>query len=311
MSTTYKLVPQGHWGWMIALYLFLAGTGAGAYVAGVAADLLGGGYMTLSKLGLVLSAPLVFVGMIFLILDLGKARNAMFAYKRVGSSWISRGTWIISIFMVLSALQIATRVWPFQLLSVEGSFNLSLEIITSAFAVGTMLYTGLLLGASKPIAFWSTPILPLLFLVSASSTGLMAVLLGGTVDGVGASYLLPLRQADEVLILLELLVIALFLQGTHRVEESRYSSSMFINGILARRFWGVVVGCGLVIPLVADLLLVSVTSLSGTLVASVGGVCMLLGLAGGLLLRELILSAGVHAPLMVGSFAVPVPTQFD
>jgi len=311
LSSTSKLVPQGHWGWMIALYLFLAGTGAGAYVAGVAADILGGGYMMLSKIGLVLSTPLVFVGMIFLILDLGQARNALFAFRRVGSSWISRGTWIISIFMVLSVLQIATRVWPFQWLAAGGILNLSVEVVTSAFAVGTMLYTGLLLGASKPIAFWSTPILPLLFLVSASSTGLMGVLLGGTVYGAGAANLLPFRQADEILILMELLVIALFLQGTHRVEESRYSASMFINGVLAKRFWGGVVCCGLVIPVLADLLLVSFTSGTSAFVASVGGVCMLLGLAGGLLLRELILSAGVHAPLMVGSFAVPVPTQFD
>lgn len=311
MSTSSKLVPQGHWGWKIALYLFLAGTGAGAYVAGVAADYLGGGYITLSKLGLVLSAPLVFVGTIFLVLDLGQKRNALFAFRRVGSSWISRGTWIISIFMVLSALQIATRVWPFEWLAAERNFNLSLEIFTSAFAVATMLYTGLLLGASKPIAFWSTPILPLLFLMSASSTGLMVVLLGGAAGGVDAAYLLPFRQADEILILAELLVIALFLQGTHRVQESRYSASMFINGILARRFWSGVVGCGLVIPVVAEMLLVSLPTGNGALVALVGGVCMLLGLAGGLLLRELILSAGVYAPLMVGSFAIPVPTQFD
>lgn len=311
MSTMSRLVPQGHWRWKIALYLFLAGTGAGAYVAGVAADYLGEGYTTISKVGLVLSAPLVFVGMIFLILDLGQARNALFAFKRVGSSWISRGTWIISIFIVLSALQIATKVWPFHWLSAGGGFNLSLELVTSAFAVGTMLYTGLLLGASKPIAFWSTPILPLLFLISASSTGLMAVLLGGAANSVGPAYLLPFRQADVILIAVEMLVIALFLQGTHRVKESRYSASMFINGALARRFWGGVVACGLVIPVLAEMLTVSLPSGSGTLAVLAGGLCMLLGLAGGLLLRELILSAGVYAPLMVGSIAVAVPRQFD
>lgn len=305
-----KLTSQGHWGWKIALYLFLAGTGSGTYVTGVIADYFGEGYIMLSKLGIVLSAPLVFLGMIFLIFDLGLKRNAIFAFTNVRSSWISRGTWIISIFLVLSALQIVTRVWPFQWLVTQRSLDLSLEAVTSAFAIAAMLYTGLVLGASKPIAFWSTPLLPLLFLVSASSSGLMLVLFGGTAYGVGASSLLPFRQADEILILGELLVIALFLQGTHRAEESRYSARMCVNGLLARRFWSGVVGCGLVVPLIAEIFLVSLPSGNASLIAAISIVSMLLGLAGGLLLRKLILAAGVYAPLRVGSIVVHVPTQF-
>ncbi len=179
-----KLVPQGHWGWKIAAYLFLAGAGSGAYVTGSVADYLGREYATLSRIGIMLSAPLVFVGMLFLILDLGLKRNALHAFAHVRSSWISRGTWIISIFLVLSTLEIVTRFWPFEWLSTQRSFDLSLEMIASGLAIATMVYSGLVLGASKPIAFWSTPLLPLLFFVSASSCGVMLVLLGGVVYGI-------------------------------------------------------------------------------------------------------------------------------
>ena len=63
---------QTRWEWIIALYLFLAGVGGGAYLLGVAADFAGGEqWGFLSKAGIFLGFPCVAVGAAFLLLHLG------------------------------------------------------------------------------------------------------------------------------------------------------------------------------------------------------------------------------------------------
>ena len=52
------LNAQKVWGWKIAAYLFLAGVGAGAYLVGFAFNLTRPEFMLLSKLTVLIAAPL-------------------------------------------------------------------------------------------------------------------------------------------------------------------------------------------------------------------------------------------------------------
>ena len=70
-----KLRPQKQWGWLIAVYLFIAGAGAGAYLTGAIAGFLGPAWDSVARIGVLLGWPSVFVGSILLILDLGSPRN--------------------------------------------------------------------------------------------------------------------------------------------------------------------------------------------------------------------------------------------
>ena len=187
-----ELKPQSKWSWLVAAYLFLAGLGAGAYVVGVLADLTGGhAWAHMSKVGVFLGFPCVLVGCMFLIGDLGTPVNFWRAWMRPNTSWIARGTLIITIFMVLSFIHTVFWIWPFhQLESAAGARHL-IGVLGIIFAFGTMIYTGILLGAARPIAFWSTAMLPLLFLVSALSTGMMSVILVESLTGTAAPGLLP------------------------------------------------------------------------------------------------------------------------
>ena len=169
------LQSQTKWRWIIAVYLFLAGLGAGAYLTGVVADHLGSAWESVSKIGVALGFPCVVVGSMFLIFDLGAPANFWRAFRKPNSSWIARGTIIITIFMILSAIHIALWLWPFQSLAGAEGARHFVGILGAIFALCTMIYTGILLAAARPIAFWSTPMLPLLFLVSALSTGTVAV----------------------------------------------------------------------------------------------------------------------------------------
>ena len=93
---------QRTWGWLVAVYLFLGGVGAGAYTIAALNGFLGKEMELSTRIGLWIGFPALLIGSICLIADLGSPRHAFLAGMKPGSSWIARGTWIISIFMVLS-----------------------------------------------------------------------------------------------------------------------------------------------------------------------------------------------------------------
>jgi len=71
------------------MYFFLAGVGAGAYVAGVVAQFAGAEGDTIVKIGVTIGSPLVAFSTLFLVWDLGRP----FGFYRSGlhpsTSWIS------------------------------------------------------------------------------------------------------------------------------------------------------------------------------------------------------------------------------
>src|SRR5512142_707628 len=212
------------WGPLIAWYLFLAGMGAGAYVIGYAASLLGEKYQPLVKPGVFLGAPLVAIGSLLLLLDLGNPLRFYLGFLRPGNSMISVGIYIISVFIVLGGIHLLALLFK-QIKLGERALKW-LSGLAAVFALATAIYTGLLLGVVKAVPFWNTPMLPLLFLVSAVSTGAGAVLVvlaiqrvvrppaQGEVEQVRESEHL-LSRVDIPLVVMELLVLffLLFIMG--------------------------------------------------------------------------------------------------
>ncbi|MHC4234379.1 MAG: NrfD/PsrC family molybdoenzyme membrane anchor subunit [Planctomycetota bacterium] len=302
------LKPQSKWSWEVAAYLFLAGLGGGAYVTGVVADFIGGQWTAISKIGVVLGLPCVLVGCGFLMLDLGTPKNFWRAAFCPRTSWIARGTIIITIFMILGAVHIAFWLWPFDALATTEAAGIRhlIGVLGVAFAFGTMIYTGILLAASRPIAFWSTAMLPLLFLVSALSTGIMAVILiASTAGSTHAGPIHSLAKIDMPLIILEMFILAFYLQATHRVPESRASAELVLTGMVAPLFWWGVAVLGLTAPLLLDML--GAYALDGGQTVAVSALASACGITGGLFLRQVILSGGIHAPLRAGRFEIGLP----
>ncbi len=290
---------QTKWGWMIAMYLFLAGLGGGAYIAGVLTDFMGLS-TGISKIGVFLGFPCVLLGCIFLIADLGKPINFWRAFMKPKTSWIARGTIIITFFLIIDFIHIILWIWPFDVLTDFTGARHLINLLGLIFAFGTIIYTGLLLGASRPIAFWSTAMLPLLFLVSALSTGFMAVILGSSVINVSKVGLGLLERIDIALIILELFIVVFYLQATHRVSESRASAKLVLSGSVAPMFWFGVVILGLLLPLLFDL--VGLYALSGSSSHIFILLASAFGIIGGFFLRQVVLKGGIHAPLKSGRF---------
>lgn len=302
-----NLKAQSKWRWLIAAYLFLAGLGGGAYVTGVVADFLGEEWAGMARIGIALGFPCVLVGCIFLMADLGTPKNFWRAAMRPNTSWIARGTIIITIFMILGLIHVAFWLWPFKGLAEASGARHFLGVLGALFAFGTMIYTGILLGAARPIAFWSTAMLPLLFLVSALSTGIMAVVLVASFAAeTHAGAIHSLARIDTVLIVLEMFVLVFYLQATHRVPESRASAELLLRGAWAPLFWWGVAILGLIVPLLLDLF--GVSAVAGARAAVFAVPASLCGIAGGLFLRQVVLAGGIHAPLRAGRFEIALPT---
>jgi polysulfide reductase chain C len=184
-GTTRASHPQESWEWPIAVYLFLAGMGAGAFAVGVLAKWLL--HPLLPSKGLLLWGPvLVALGAPFLVLDLGKKTRFINASLNPATSWASRGFVILSSLILtgMGAFALATlpdvlphfgMTPPAWLANQRGISNV-LEAIGLALSLGTAAYTGVFLKSVKAVSLWNTWLLPVLFLFSALSTGAMALI---------------------------------------------------------------------------------------------------------------------------------------
>ena len=295
-------VPQAVWRWKIAAYLFLAGTGAGAVIVGVVGDFMG--YAIPAKIAIAFGIPAVAVSTLFLIMDLGHPAKFFRAMLHPGTSWISRGFFIVSALIVSGGLTVILWVWPFgSVLDVNQGLRTALEVIALVLAVATCIYTGILIGIVVSRPFWNNPLLPILFLVSAVSTGIGAVFfITPIVSSVleiaspkTAEFVTRLESADMILIIVE--AIAIYLYLTLVFDRAPEAASLLLTGKLSRLFWGGFLVVGLLVPMVIEYFASMMhEGVSQSLVTLVAGVLVLIG---GFLMRLLILAAGIRSPLIL------------
>ena len=293
---------QREWGWWIAIYLFLGGIGGGAYTIGAVNWLIGEGAEASTTIGLWIGFPALAIGSVCLLADLGSPTRAILAGMRPGTSWMARGFWIISVFMVLSFLHFVLHLFTGSSDTAGGQKLLNLIAVAGiVFAVGTMAYTGILLSASKGIPFWRSGAVPVVFVVSALVTGHFTIMIGMALGFGGQDLAEPLQiMALEAAILvgLEVLAVAFFLQAAFGGPDSRESAER----ILRKRSF--VVGYflfGLAVPLVLMVMAYRSEAGGGSYLAviSLGAA---LGLVGGLILRQSVLACGALPTLNMGGF---------
>jgi formate-dependent nitrite reductase membrane component NrfD len=290
---------QTEWRWLIALYLFLGGVGAGAYTIAAINSFLGKALEPSTIVGLWISFPALIIGSLCLLADLGQPTKAVLTGMKPGTSWIARGFWIISIFMIVAMV----HTW----LAVFGDANAGLlkviAVVGIVFAVSTMAYTGILLGVSKGITFWRSGIVPVIFVISATVTGHFAIMIGlvllnGRMGSIEAFR--PMAAEAAILVVFEVLAIAFFLQAAWKQPDPRES----VVRLLANTTFivGYVVG-GLAAPLVLMVILYRwMPDATNSAILSVAALGAVLGLIGGLILRWGVLRFGALPTLNVGGF---------
>jgi formate-dependent nitrite reductase membrane component NrfD len=294
---------QTEWGWLIAIYLFLGGVGGGAYTIAALNSFLGEALERSTIVGLWISFPALIIGSLCLVADLGAPSRAILAGMKPRTSWIARGFWIISAFMALAFAH--TMLLLFTDVGAGSGGQTLLKLIAAAgivCAVGTMAYTGILLGVSKGITFWRSGAVPVVFVISAVVTGHFAIMLGMILFDVDPGILASIRaMALEavVLVVFEILAIAFFLQAAWKQPDPRESAERLLRN---RMFLVGYVLFGLAAPLVLMLLLYRGLDAEIQVVLAVTAIGALLGLIGGLILRRAVLLFGALPTLNLGGF---------
>jgi formate-dependent nitrite reductase membrane component NrfD len=259
---------QHEWGWQVVADLFLAGTGAGSLVFALLMDWLG--YIGEDLRPFVMWGPLmVAAGAMFLVLKLGVKQRFLNTILNPMSSWLSRGFYILSGCIVSGGLLLVASLIPVFGIDTWLGIDMAdfswiittLNIACFIFAIGSALYTGILILSVKYVPLWYTPLLPALFTVSALASGSGIVILSTQVHdfilqepGFSGDMLDILFYAQFALIILEAAALAIFLRSRYLVHEfGKYSVQLILYGRLKTIFRGGVVLCGFVLPLLLEI----------------------------------------------------------
>lgn len=285
------------WEWQIPTYLFLGGLAAGIlFFAGLYFILKKEDkYKTAVKIAPIIVPFLLALGLFCLFLDL---KHKLFFWQLYTTikfeSPMSWGAWVLMLVTPLSIVWAALHIksvfpawdWKFKILfEIEAIFNKYKMVLAWIMVISSVIlgiYTGILLSAFNARPLWNTSILGPLFLTSGLSTGAATIVLLSK----SHSERLTFAKIDLILIAVELFLIVHMLMGFRASTQVQIEASrLFLGGEFTAPFWIFVVGLGLVIPALLEVL-----ELRKYKVPYI--VAPIMVLSGGLILRFIMLHAG-------------------
>jgi formate-dependent nitrite reductase membrane component NrfD len=221
-STWFTASP--HWGWLIVLYFFIGGLAGGSYFLAALIDLFGRREdRPLARLGYYIAFPCVALSGMVLTLDLGKPLRFWHmliqsnTYRPMFKYWspMSIGAWALLLFGLFSFLSflaalsekdspysaVADRLRPPTTL---GRVFTAIGAVLGLYIAG---YTGVLLAVTNRPIWSDTPLIGMLFVVSAASTSGALMIFLANRSGWSMPGLANLQRMDGWVIGLELLVL--------------------------------------------------------------------------------------------------------
>ncbi len=290
-----------NWGLAIAIYLYVAAMAGGAYVAAALCCIFGPKETRKATCyGYVYAIPLLIIGAIALIVDLGQPARflnllALFKFN----SPMSSGAWALLFFGFFCILGTIFTLGEGK----EGGFwgtlyrwiealvpREAVAAIGALFAVFLMAYTGTLLNATS-VPMWSeTPLLSGLFLASGVSTGVALMLvLNRSITGLPQLY--ALEELDNVAIIMELALLALMILMLRREigPDGHSLSHALVSGKLGTWFWIGAVIIGMILPLILNFISGLTGKQAGKAPSLISPILILIG---GFILRVVIVYAG-------------------
>ena len=255
-STWFTTAP--HWGWFIALYFFFGGLAGGSYFLAALIDLFGRREdRPLAHIGYYIAFPCVALSGLLLTVDLGKPLRFWHmliesnTYRPMFKYWspMSIGSWVLLAFggftlaSFLGVLAEDDRIpWPvFRELRAPAAPGLVVELLGGISGFYVASYTGVLLAVTNRPIWSDTPLLGMLFVVSAASTSAALMTLLGRRSALPLPGVADLHRMETWVVALELLVFIAVAVSLGRVM------SAWLNG------WGllllIVVALGMVAPL--------------------------------------------------------------
>ncbi len=283
------------WSGIIACYLFLGGLGGGAFATSAFLAWRHPEAVTMRKLGHWIAPIVVIVGLVLLMFDAKAGLHNPLRFALLLTNFGSVMTWgvvILAAFVIVALVALIIDL-------MKRRVPMWLEIVGAVLGICVAIYTGCLLGVCKTFPLWNTALLPILFLVSAMSTGMAAMLLAATIgcrrefDAVGG-----FRKFHFFLPIAEMVLVASLLFITYNSAESAGAASVMnlVAGKCSVAFWLVFVLLGLVVPTALEwhlLFFASEAEEKSRMGRILSGTSDGLLLVGGFVLRLLVLAAAM------------------
>jgi len=240
----YDVAHPAPWGWKIAAYLWTKSIAAGILMATI---LMGSPEFFPSSL-LTVVGPCIALGALaatglLLIFDL--KRPDRFYYLLTKPNFRS---WLVLGGYVLMAYGGAITVW--MLLGIQRrGIPVVLILATALLAAATAGYSAFLFAQAKGRDLWQSPMFLWHLLIHALIAGSSTLAIVGF-----AADRISLRYRSLLLLMLSLVVSLLMVLAEvalpHGTIDSQLAMRTLVRGHLSKRFWGLVVGAGLALPIV-------------------------------------------------------------
>ena len=258
LSSTFFSAPPD-WGWLIVWYFFFGGLAGGCYFIAVLIDLFGRPEdRALACLGYYIALPCLVISAILLTLDLGRPLRfwhmliASNTYQLLFKPWspMSVGSWALFIFGIFSLLAFLSALAEdgqlqqpaAKSLRPPGALGLIIAAIGGLFGFFVAGYTGVLLAVTNRPIWSDTPLLGMLFVVSAASISAALMILLAQKSGRTTPGLSALHRLDSWVVALEFVVLIAVMISLGPVFRA------WLNAWGLLLFFGVIV-LGMLLPL--------------------------------------------------------------
>ncbi len=277
------------WGLLIVIYLFFGGLSAGAMMLSSLAHLFGRTerHHAIARAAAFVAPLPVIVGTAMLVFDLGRPFffwKLFLALKPFSPMWI--GSWLLTFFSLASlayAYLMLPAAWQKWFIPRADAWRRGLAIAGLPLGLSVAVYTAVLLGVLVARPLWNTPLLALLFVLSALSSAAALLLI---IAPRGDRHLLSI--VDVGLIVAEVLVlVAILTYGLVSYTASR-EAVILLAVDFGWSFWLGVMMLGLLAPLAVEWWLLR-NPVHSRLFLIGAAVLVLLG---GFLLRYVVVYAG-------------------
>ena len=289
------IIYEPIWGAIIAWYLFLAGLGGGAFATAVFVRYRHPDCKRLMRVGRLIAPIVVIIGLCLLMFDAaaGFAHPLRFALLLTNfGSVMTWGVVFLAVFVVVALIVLVLDL-------MKREVPMWLDCVGLVMGLCVAIYTGCLLGVCQGFPLWNSALLPILFLVSAVSTGMAAVLLVGVFYAPDEfNEVVVMKKFHFWLPVIEFVLVAalLFITAFNPSPAGWESVMSLVAGNWAVAFWLLFVIVGLVLPTILECWMLWLakhefeTSRTGQMISALSDAGVLVG---GFMLRLLIVSAAV------------------
>lgn len=285
-------VQVAHWGWTIALFLWLVGlSGMGMFL----------NYWIREKTWVLICTVAGWLGTFLVISHLARLTNLPIAvintlldFSFNFSSWMFIGICLLivqcsfTLFYTLVLFGVVFKNETFKTLVLGNAFNRLMAVV----GVAATIYSGFLLTQAVGVTLWNTALLPLLWIMSGMACSIGAIELLMIAGRLPREKVFWSRRTALWVEAVELFTIFAFVHValSSTSAAARAGADAMLSGPTSSMFWFGVVIFGSVIPLGLNLLTRSHKALA---------VSAVLGIVGALLLRATVLFSGYYEPILL------------